>query len=211
MYQTSHAPLLGWGSQYLRRPQNGGGLDLSRMTSHSPSMSSSSYHDPHSPVPSSPYSVNSEVFHFPILSADGHLLPPAPASAARSPSLISPVLSSERPLPSPPMETTGQTGVYAPLRGDEEESAVIGLWPGQGYSGESGYSAEAEADIGQMGFRAGRSVGLSPIMESPASRATPRLTQAMGYPRPQSAVIYDSSNTPSYTYDERGALVRDYR
>ena len=51
----------------------------------------------------SPYSPTLENFHFPILSADGHLLPPPPASSRQS--FIDVNDSAERPLPSPPAVT----------------------------------------------------------------------------------------------------------
>ena len=50
----------------------------------------------------SPYSPTSEEFHFPILSADGLLLPPAPASCRGSWIDASRAESMERPLPIPP-------------------------------------------------------------------------------------------------------------
>ena len=59
----------------------------------------SSPSEPYSPYADSTHSTPSSDFHFPILSADGHLLPPAPASARRE---------TDRPLPEPP---------------------VVGLWP----------------------------------------------------------------------------------
>ena len=47
----------------------------------SPELDSSSSYESHT---SSSLSPSSEGFHFPILSADGHLLPPAPASVGRA-------------------------------------------------------------------------------------------------------------------------------
>ncbi|WOO83462.1 uncharacterized protein LOC62_05G006985 [Vanrija pseudolonga] len=44
----------------------------------------------------------SERFHFPLLSADGHLLPPAAASPRRSPEQDNSGFSPHRPLPAPP-------------------------------------------------------------------------------------------------------------
>lgn len=67
----------------------------------------------------------------------------------------------------------------------------MGSWSDQGYGGEM--------DIGQANVRG----PLSPIMESPVSRTTPRFNAGLGFVTP--------SDAPSYTYDERGALVRDYR
>ncbi|KAL1406064.1 hypothetical protein Q8F55_007747 [Vanrija albida] len=52
---------------------------------------------------SQPQSERSERFHFPLLSADGHLLPPAAASPRRSPEQSEVGFSPYRPLPSPPM------------------------------------------------------------------------------------------------------------
>ena len=59
----------------------------------SDSSSSTGSHSPYSPTP--------ENFHFPILSADGHLLPP-PISSRRSWVDVSTPTEGERPLPSPP-------------------------------------------------------------------------------------------------------------
>lgn len=206
MQSAYNAPLLGWGSQHLRRNHNPH-LDLSPMSS--PTMSS-----PDPSMPGSPYSPNPEKFHFPILSADGHLLPPAPASAARSAHLISPVLS-ERPLPSPPMEQAssfslrpispgstgshGSSGSYGYAQIGKDGPEVVGLWPDQGYG---------ESDIGQANvYLPVRSSRLSTIMGSPASVAVPQLSPGLGYAQPQSATVHSA---PSYTYNERGALVRDY-
>jgi hypothetical protein len=100
--------------------------------------------------------------------------------------------------PSRPVSSDGHGSAdgYAPLG---VNGAVVGLWADQGYG--------AEADIGQANVQ--RSVGLSPIMESPDSRMTPRLNAGLGFVQPHTAAVYDS--VPTYTYDERGALVRDYR
>ena len=57
-------------------------------------------------------SPSSENFHFPILSADGHLLPPPPASSRHSSSDANGSDSDGRPLPSPPPATVS---VMAPL------------------------------------------------------------------------------------------------
>ncbi|WRT68920.1 uncharacterized protein IL334_005902 [Kwoniella shivajii] len=92
---------------------------ISRQTSRIPvspmSSSSSSFHQNESmysgpPSPGSPYSPNPENFHFPILSADGHLLPPPPASSRQS--FIEPT-PSERPLPLAP--AVPAVPLYAPV------------------------------------------------------------------------------------------------
>ncbi|KAL7421179.1 hypothetical protein Q5752_004064 [Cryptotrichosporon argae] len=99
----------------------------------SPSSSSHSHGNPYSPDP--------ETFHFPVLSADGHLLPPVPASSR-------PVSPTARPLPSPPQiyEQAQPRLVHAPTphnpaarwsyRADDELSSghseyvpVVGLYP----------------------------------------------------------------------------------
>ena len=87
----------------------------------------------------SPYSPNPESFHFPILSADGHLLPPPPVSSHRS--LGSQDDSGARPLPTAPpvlsaiiapVPVTPQRWSYraSSLSPDEEEGDVIGLYSG---------------------------------------------------------------------------------
>ncbi|WVF65694.1 hypothetical protein IAT40_000425 [Kwoniella sp. CBS 6097] len=113
---------------------------LSRQGSHvlppSPSdSSSSSFHQSESafsspPSPGSPYSPNSDNFHFPILSADGHLLPPPPASSRRSVEDHAMYDPYARPLPSAPLAT--QTTLYAPIPKSTEK------WSYQGGSNESG-------------------------------------------------------------------------
>ncbi|KAK8843416.1 hypothetical protein IAR55_007073 [Kwoniella newhampshirensis] len=101
-------PMSSIGSPLIpRRPQ----LSLSRQSSLQPtsplSASSSEMHGSDSgsssasPSLYSPYSPNPENFHFPILSADGHLLPPPPASVR---SLVEvPIEPVTRPLPAAPL------------------------------------------------------------------------------------------------------------
>ncbi|ORY26277.1 hypothetical protein BCR39DRAFT_262765 [Naematelia encephala] len=91
---------------------------------------------------SSLLSPSSENFHFPILSADGHLLPPPPASTRRSWLVVSEADASTRPLPSPPLPTsivspipqTPKRFSYQPARSSspspERPEDTIGLYPG---------------------------------------------------------------------------------
>ncbi|WVW79194.1 hypothetical protein I302_101160 [Kwoniella bestiolae CBS 10118] len=85
---------------------------LSRQVSRAPPspLSSDSSHFSSS-SPGSPYSPNSENFHFPILSADGHLLPPPPASSRKS--FVEPSSPGARPLPSAPGSMVPP--LYAPV------------------------------------------------------------------------------------------------
>jgi hypothetical protein len=55
-------------------------------------------------TPGSPFSPNPDDFHFPILSADGHLLPPPAASSRQS--WIDASQTLIRPLPSPPLASS---------------------------------------------------------------------------------------------------------
>ncbi|OXG78997.1 hypothetical protein C348_04132 [Cryptococcus neoformans Gb118] len=118
-------------------PQSTTSLSLSPYSSESSSTSS---------CPSSPYSgysQSSRTFHFPLLSADGHLLPAPPASVRQSVKELFPV--DERPLPSPPQEKlylysppqgSPHHWTYEPLPnyplpiGDEQGLQPIGLYPG---------------------------------------------------------------------------------
>jgi hypothetical protein len=79
---------------------------------------------------------------------------------------------------------------------------VVGLWPGQGFD-------DAELDIGQANMLNIRQPGgrLSPIIGSPASMATTHFS-GLGYAQAQTATIH---HVHSYSYDERGHLVRDYQ
>ncbi|WWC64159.1 uncharacterized protein I303_106767 [Kwoniella dejecticola CBS 10117] len=115
---------------------------LSRQTSRVPAspLSSDSSHFS-SPTPGSPYSPNPENFHFPILSADGHLLPPPPASSRRSPvELADP---SARPLPLAPSSTSSTAPLYAPVPKSTErwsyrtpsEDSHANVYPAGLYSG----------------------------------------------------------------------------
>ncbi|WVQ81532.1 hypothetical protein IAT38_003656 [Cryptococcus sp. DSM 104549] len=103
--------------------------------------SSASLHGPDSSSSSSsshaPYSPNSENFHFPILSADGHLLPPPPASARRSVTEVDSYYTEERPLPpqpSPPaplyapIPKAPQRWSYTPV--SDEGARPVGLYSG---------------------------------------------------------------------------------
>ncbi|WWD21062.1 hypothetical protein CI109_105543 [Kwoniella shandongensis] len=106
---TVDRPMSSIGSPLIpRRPQ----LSLSCQSSYLPSSplsgsSSDMTHgsDSSSGTPSlySPYSPNPENFHFPILSADGHLLPPAPASVRSFVEV--PIEPAARPLPAAPLST----------------------------------------------------------------------------------------------------------
>lgn len=118
-------------------PQSTTSLSLSPYSSESDATSS---------CPSSPYSgycQSSHTFHFPLLSADGHLLPAPPASARQSVKELLPV--DERPLPSPPQAKlhlyspplgSPPHWTYEPLpdylspMGDEQGIQPIGLYPG---------------------------------------------------------------------------------
>lgn len=68
---------------------------------HDHGSSSSSSSSSHSSA-RSPMSENSSQFHFPLLSADGHLMPPIPASSRQSWNITEGDLGSGRPLPSAP-------------------------------------------------------------------------------------------------------------
>lgn len=175
MRQAYHTPLLGW-----------------TIPSHDPYLDATPISSP--PMPGSPYSPNPENFHFPILSADGHLLPPAPASAARS-ELLSPV-PSERPLPSPPMETSAAqyAASFMPQRGyaPVSQADVVGLWPEQ-----------LHGDIGQANIRA---IPQRPVSVSPALSASPRLSPGLPYLQPQTATIHHS-----FSFEGEGAGHRNYR
>ncbi|WWC73221.1 uncharacterized protein I206_107187 [Kwoniella pini CBS 10737] len=133
------------GTPLMRHAGSFASLPLSRQTSNvpvpvSPLLSSDSSHSTSSSTnPGSPYSPNSENFHFPILSADGHLLPPPPASSRRSPiELIDP---NARPLPLAP--TSPNAPLYAPVPKSTErwsyrtpsEDSHANLYPSGLYSG----------------------------------------------------------------------------
>lgn len=118
-------------SSYIERP-----LISPVLSSHenqATDSSSSSTHSNHSL-----YSPVSENFHFPILSADGQLLPPVPASARRSWVEASEVDIGARPLPSPPLEAppTAATlhktsqGFHLPAQSESagEHRAIVGLY-----------------------------------------------------------------------------------
>ncbi|KIR28309.1 hypothetical protein I307_03765 [Cryptococcus deuterogattii 99/473] len=113
----------------------------------SPSLSPySSESDSTSSCPSSPYSdycQSTKTFHFPLLSADGHLLPAPPASARQSVKEHFP--AGDRPLPSPPQAkldlysfplesphhwTYESLPSYSSPIGDEQGIQPIGLYPG---------------------------------------------------------------------------------
>ncbi|WVR09172.1 hypothetical protein IAU60_006234 [Kwoniella sp. DSM 27419] len=122
---------------------------VSRQLSHppaSPLSSTSSSDSSHgagslysdSSSPRSLYSPSSEAFHFPILSADGHLLPPPPASSRRSIVEVNPFESDARPLPSAPLsppvplhapvpKASNQWSYRSPLDSDLHDG---GLYPG---------------------------------------------------------------------------------
>ncbi|WVQ93340.1 hypothetical protein IAU59_000408 [Kwoniella sp. CBS 9459] len=124
--------------------------------------SSSSFHDSGSglsspPSPVSPYSPNSDNFHFPILSADGHLLPPPPASSRRS--VEEHTLYDPYARPLPPAPDTAAPTLYAPIpkstekwsyHGGSEESVSypVGLYSGidMQYDGTVEYLSEEHSD-----------------------------------------------------------------
>jgi hypothetical protein len=102
----------------------------------SPDMDSSSSHESHS---ASIYSPSSEGFHFPILSADGHLLPPAPASSR---AFINSAQESDlgsRPLPLSPADCSSVyfSGPPKPsqwsVQSRHEYSPVVGIYPEGNY------------------------------------------------------------------------------
>ncbi|ODN74673.1 hypothetical protein L202_07009 [Cryptococcus amylolentus CBS 6039] len=69
-----------------------------------------SYHS--HPSSHSSHSTRSELLYFPVLSADGHLLPPPPASARPAEHDYEEEL---RPLPSPPSDSDDGVSLYAPV------------------------------------------------------------------------------------------------
>jgi hypothetical protein len=103
---------------------------------------SSQYHDSssdssHSTTSGPPLSPNTEDFHFPILSADGHLLPP-PITSRRS-WIDASQIPSDRPLPSPPLAQpevlspipkTSKRWAYQPQDGLLSPEAIVGLYDG---------------------------------------------------------------------------------
>ncbi|OCF31362.1 hypothetical protein I316_06967 [Kwoniella heveanensis BCC8398] len=187
---------------------------LSRQGSHLPSSplesSSSSFHQQaESPVssppsPGSPYSPNSETFHFPILSADGHLLPPPPASSRRS--VEEHTLYDPYARPLPPAPSVAKPTLYAPVPkstekwsyhggSEESDSYPIGLYSGAEipYDGSIEYLREEEYGAD----------GLSRIMASPTFSF---VQQSFGNHEPQRVSYH---RTPSTEGDE--FLVYEYR
>lgn len=175
------APLLH--SMYSTGNVTGGSPPLSPLSPYADSYHSSpsSTHPHASPAPSS-----AETFHFPILSADGHLLPPAPASVRQ---VIGP--RDDRPLPSPPAIEYSEHNDYAdPYAPVTSSRPVVGLWPEH-------LSAAPDRTPSRP--------------ESPRSAAsTPRLSPGLGYlqPQPQAAVYHRSfSSEGQYFGDEQDAGV----
>lgn len=150
----------------------------------SPSMSdSSSSAGP--PSPRSLYSPESDRFHFPLLSADGHLLPPAPASSRRSWVEVGSPSLDERPLPSPPAffepnvpqdlqkkRWSYRTEAVAP------RSPVVGLYAGVEIRGDG--TVERLADEIDLGG----SVASSPNVA--------QVDRSLGLYQPQSAIYHRS-------------------
>jgi hypothetical protein len=91
----------------------------------------SPYADSHSSGSGSPRTSPPSEFHFPILSADGHLLPPAPASASASIH----ARDADRPLPAPPTPVVGLWPEHLSVRPDSPRSAASTpkLSPGLAY------------------------------------------------------------------------------
>lgn len=141
----------------------------------------------------SPYSANSENFYFPILSAEGHLLPPPPTSSRRSWIDARPSDLSERPLPTPPPVTSP---IFAPiprtpkrwsfgpthdesLSPERKDSAVIGLYAGIEIGGDGSFELlRDDHDISPRGIRS------SPTMTRVARKA--------GMYQPQRATFHRS-------------------
>ncbi|WWC91348.1 uncharacterized protein L201_006291 [Kwoniella dendrophila CBS 6074] len=139
---SSESKVSGMGTPLMQHA--GSFASLSRQTSRAPPspISSDSSHFS-SPTPGSPYSPTSEDFHFPILSADGHLLPPPPASSRKSPVEVNDY--STRPLPLAP--ATSAAPLYAPVPkstqrwsyktpSEESHGYPTGLYSGMGIRGD---------------------------------------------------------------------------
>lgn len=138
---SAAAPLLSFSRPTLERAWH----STSSEPLYSPvSPSSSDYHDSasaHSHSSSSISSPNSDSFHFPILSADGHLLPPVPASSRSAHKEATEGDLGLRPLPLSPADQTAspspslrqpdiQSKAGAAVRGYTPlPSTLVGLYP----------------------------------------------------------------------------------
>ncbi len=157
-------------------------LSTSSSELRSNSSSSSGSHSLHSP--------NSENFHFPLLSADGHLLPPAPASSRRSWIDASALDAMDRPLPSPPPVATP---IFAPAPQTPKRWSYIS--PRESPSPE-------RSDVGVVGLYSGieimgddsfellRDEIVEPRRKKPLSPTITRVSQPVGMYQPQKATFY---------------------
>lgn len=126
---------------------------------------------PPSPMPSS------ESFHFPVLSADGHLLPPPSPSATVGRSSRYSV--DTRPLPDAPLQfrTAGQSPRMDEPRRGAGQSPVIGLFP----------SEAALPPMRDVRRSRGTEYAAVPIVAN-----SPQLEQSWGLYQPQSATYHRS-------------------
>ena len=166
VFGTSHMAL----SSLMRDPPShrlGAFPVLSLPSSEEPPSDESSSNESHSP--SSPYSDGSEHFAFPILSADGHLLPPAPASRRSYNDANQAGDGSQRPLPSPPLVSTSpilsprpltaKRFSYQPARSrspspERGRRPLFGLYPEVGVAYDSPFEILREDfDSGSAGIR----------------------------------------------------------
>lgn len=162
----------------------------------SPQMSSgsgsSSYHDSSSGSSSghshtSPLSDQGSAFHFPLLSADGHLMPPVPASSRQQTWNISEGdLGSGRPLPNAPgTEEYGNANIHE--NDYEYEQYAYDYSPNPSYEGYEGIDEKATMSYYEQEDPAHMHLHLQPPTQTQHLVApTPRTPKRWSYEPPHS-------------------------
>ncbi|OCF72574.1 hypothetical protein I204_06956 [Kwoniella mangroviensis CBS 8886] len=198
MQISSEPKMSSMGTPLMRHA--GSFASLSRQVSRAPPSPLSS--DSHSsqfssPNPGSPYSPSSENFHFPILSADGHLLPPPPASSRKSPVELNSV-GLDRPLPVAPASMAAP--LYAPVpKSSQRWSYRTPSEDSHGYPAGLYSGVEIRGDGSVEVMRDDYGIETTNIRSSPTIS---RVDHSLGgyAPQPQRATFYQSLSAEGDDY-----------
>jgi hypothetical protein len=144
-------------------------------------------------------------FHFPILSADGHLLPPAPASAR---AIMGVEVNMDRPLPEPPaFSAPSSSPNYEPPGSDVEQtrgtSRLVGLWPETLSLATRSYAPYERTEVQDYDVSHEKDQYPSYSSRPGSIMSTPRLSPGLEYGqvRPHRAVVHRSFSSEGQEYD----------